>query len=288
MGPQAAHDGHRVRLALHQPAARQGNGRARHQQGDQGRQMKEAGGALHRRREFRPGLTGVDQTDVGGRGGLDTALEVPHRLRLAGRQEAVAHSAGRGDQAGGRYVRQIHHHPRRELKQVGPSVRLVGDDAADAEAGLSKRDFVAGPRVEQVQQPGLNPKLPGRGTPGHGLFDGLESLPNAQLSPQGIVGGDCLDLDELWTRVTEHDAWKLQGLCRFQTQRACVFLVAVRDRRGAVEHQVGTDQLTSLALHGLFDAVGEEPDRGDGRHRYHQRCNEQVQLAASPVLTQQA
>jgi hypothetical protein len=73
-------------------------------------------------------------------------------------------------------------------------------------------------------------------------------------------------LDQVGCPGVHDDTGEFQGPGSIQTQGARLPGQRLGDRGGAVQGEIGGDQLSALPLHGLLDAIREEADPCDGSH----------------------
>ena len=120
-----------------------GDGHARQQHADQRRQAQELVGALKRPAKLRPSVANALDALVGFDPVAEPVSECVDGVWRSGEQHAVTHPAARLDQTGTFEVREVDHHPRRNVEKVAAPVRFEAQHRADAKMPRADFDFVA-------------------------------------------------------------------------------------------------------------------------------------------------
>jgi hypothetical protein len=216
--------------------------------------------------------------------------ELTHRRIVPGDRKAVAHPAGRLDQAGGGQVGLVEHHAWREVDKAAAPVRLNDDDAADLEAGVPKQQIVADAQVQRLQQGAVEPGL-ARCRHGPRLLPcPIRRVGDHQAATQRIPLRHRLECHQLagpaaFVARACHGRETDRG-GRLQPQPAG--LGDHGRRRGVVggQHEIAPQQLARVALQPPLEPVGKKAHRGqcgDGQGDGH---DQQAQFAGAKVTPQ--
>ena len=202
--------------------------------------------------------------------------------------QAPGGAAADCDQAGGVEVLEVEDRPRQQAEEVGAAVGLEADHGADAELDLAQPDGVADLDAEFGEQAFVQPQFARRrGSAGRGI--GLVGAGgDADGAAQRVAVLHHLDPTQGRRFCGARHAGEQHRLRRLQP--ACARLVGegVGPRPVGAQQQVAAEQLVGLAVERAPDAVGQEADAGQARHRDHDRQPEQVELARAQVAQHHA
>ena len=202
--------------------------------------------------------------------------------------QPIANPAAGLDQPCRRQIREVDHQPRRQGKHVHAAIRFQGQDRAALHDNFSECERRSGSETQSGRQSLVGPCLAALRYPHRVGIGGIEHGGGAQGTAQGIVRRHCLDLRQQ-RGVTQADHARESGALRL-AQAACRRLLEEALGQGMIgaQQQVAAKQLVGLQAQRLLDAVGQEADAGQCRHRQHQRDAQHRQFAGAPVAGEHA
>ena len=301
---EAAH--HRRGVEMTAQVARRGerHGDRRQQDGDQRGEAEE----LLRAIERLPHLGAQVADGLHALAGLELLAEPgAEALEAAasgvGDEQAVVRPIAGLQQVGRGNIVEIQQQLRAQREHHAGDLGLLLDDCGDRKRRLADREFRATVDAHALREPRIDPDLAASGDRSGDAAVRIAGLDQPHRAAQRIAGTDRLDVGQdrrggascrvacrLGCRFGRplHHAVEADHRRAGEAVRAGSLGEPGRQRSVTGDHQVAPEQQVRLPGERALDAVGEETDRADARHREDQRRDQHPQFARAPVAAEHA
>ena len=202
--------------------------------------------------------------------------------------QAPGGAAADCDQAGGVEVLEVEDRPRQQAEEVGTAIGLEADHGADAKRHFAQAHGVADLHVQVSEQALVEPHFARLGRATRGCIGLIGAGGDADGAAQRVAVFHHLDPAQGRGFCGAGHAGEQHRLRRLQAARARLVGEGVGPGLVGAQQQVAAEQLVGLAVERAPDAVGQEADAGQARHRDHDRQAEQVEFARAQVAQHHA